>query len=66
MSVITLRVPRKGVWAYRMFLLTLVALTVYHTYQFLQHTPQNPKPVPSKVIDSSGDVIYYPSTHEVK
>lgn len=65
MSVVTLKLPRRYHWVYYLFLLTLVALTVYHTYQFLQHTPNHPKPVPSKVIDSSGDVIYYPK-HEVK
>ena len=56
---------RKGVWAYRMFLVTPLALTVYHTVQLVRHQPQHAKPIPSKVIDSTGDVIYYPK-HEVQ
>lgn len=65
MSVVTLKLPRRYHWVYYLFLVTLLALTVYHTVQLVRHQPQHAKPIPSKVIDSTGDVIYYPK-HEVQ
>lgn len=65
MSVVTLKLPRRYHWVYYLFLVTLLALTVYHTVQLVRHQPSPAQPIPSKVIDSTGDVIYYPK-HEVQ
>lgn len=57
MTTTCLKLSRRWIWVYYLFLVTLLTLSVYSGYEFLQPTPSSK--LPSKVKDSNGDISYY-------